>query len=199
MNFISIETITNICSVSLFKKNKIVQTIENTDNFMHSKNLPILFNQLIKKNSLDLKELDFIAISIGPGSYTGIKVGVNFTKGMAYALNIPIVPVNSLDALNYLIVNDKRYYIALYSHKNYIYYQEFENRVAQSKQICNKASLLKKYDIYGYQLDSLDDIITYNEVIPSSYNIGLFASNNYEELATKDYDKISSICISKVS
>ena len=143
--------------------------------------------------------IDFIAISIGPGSYTGIKVGVNFTKGMAYALNIPIVPVNSLDALNYLIVNDKRYYIALYSHKNYIYYQEFENRVAQSKQICNKASLLKKYDIYGYQLDSLDDIITYNEVIPSSYNIGLFASNNYEELATKDYDKISSICISKVS
>ena len=199
MNFISIETITNICSVSLFSNNKIVDTIENSDDLMHSKNLPLLFNELINKNNFNLKDLSFIAISIGPGSYTGIKVGVNFTKGLAYSLNIPVVPVNSFDSLNYLIDNNERYYIALYSHKEHIYYQDFKDGVSQSEQICNKVSVLKKYEIYGYHLDKLDSIISYNETIPSSYSVGLFAIDNYEKLATKEYDSILSICIPKVN
>ena len=144
MNFISIETITNICSLSLFENKKYIDTIESTDDLLHTKNLPLLFNELINKNNFSLSKLDFIAISIGPGSYTGIKVGVNFSKGLGYALNIPLVPVNSLDSINQCIDKKGKYYIALHSHKDYIYYQEFKNGIALSSQSCDRINELKE-------------------------------------------------------
>ena len=198
MNFISIETISNICSISLFEDNQATDTIESSDNMLHSKNLPLLFNEIVKKKKFSLECIDFIAVSIGPGSYTGIKVGVNFTKGLAYGLNIPIVPVNSFDSINTIIDNRDRYYIALYSHKDYIYYQEFKNRIPCSNQKCDKVSVLENYMIYGYQLDKINNM-EYSNIYPSSINVGNFALNNFKKLATKEYDIISSICIAKVS
>tara|TARA_Y100000590_G_scaffold467353_1_gene645966 strand:- start:361 stop:957 length:597 start_codon:yes stop_codon:yes gene_type:complete len=198
MKFISIETISNICSVSLFENNKIKDIIESSDDILHSKNLPLLFNEIVDKNKLSLKSLDFIATSIGPGSYTGIKVGVNFSKGIAYGLDIPIIPVNSFDSINTAINNKGRYYIALYSHKDYIYYQEFKDGFPCTDQMCDTASALKDYMIYGYQLNKINNL-KYIEIYPSSENVGNFAISNYKKLATKDYDIISSICITKVN
>ena len=85
-----------------------------------------------------------MAISIGPGSYTGIKIGVNFTKALAYSLNIPIVPVNSIDSLNFSINQKGKYYIALFSHKDYIFYQKFKDGLAESNQLCDRVLKLNK-------------------------------------------------------
>ena len=111
MKFIAIETITDICSISLFNSDKKIDLLETSEDFAHSKNLPLLFNKIIKKNKISISSLRFLAISIGPGSYTGIKIGVNFTKGLAYSLNIPVVPVNSIDSLNFSINQKGKYYI----------------------------------------------------------------------------------------
>ena len=191
MKFIAIETITDICSISLFNNNKKIDLLESSENFAHSKNLPLLFNKIIKKNKISLSSLKFLAISIGPGSYTGIKIGVNFTKGLAYSLNIPIVPVNSIDSLNFSINQKGKYYIALF-------YQKFKDGLAESDQLCDRVLKLDKYKIFGYQLHNTGKI-KYNKIQPSSLNTGCYAIENYKKLATKDYGSITSICLSKVN
>lgn len=198
MNLIAIETISEICSISLFVKNKNIDTIESSDDIKHTRNLPILFNKLIKRNSFDIKNIDFIAVSIGPGSYTGIKVGVNFSKGLAFGLGIPIVPVNSLEAINYNLNCKQEYYIALFSHKDFVYYQKYENGLAKSTQKCESIKKLYNFKIYGFNLNKIANI-KYDPVKLSSINIGKFANMSYLELGTKDYDSISSLCISRVS
>ena len=198
MKFIAIETITDICSISLFNSDKKIDLLETSEDFAHSKNLPLLFNKIIKKNKISISSLQFVAISIGPGSYTGIKIGVNFTKGLAYSLNIPIVPVNSIDSLNFSINQKGKYYIALFSHKNYIFYQEFKDGLVKSKQICDKVLKLNEYKIFGYQLSNIGKI-KYNKIQPSSLNIGYYAIENYKKFATKDYGSKTSICLSKVN
>ena len=198
MNLIAIETISEICSISLFVKNKNVDTIESSDDIKHTRNLPILFNKLIKRNSLDIKNIDFIAVSIGPGSYTGIKVGVNFSKGLAFGLGIPIVPINSLEAINYNLNCKEEYYIALFSHKDFVYYQKYENGLSKSIQKCESVEKLDNLKIFGFNLNKISNI-KYERVKLSSINIGKFASMNYLDLGTKDYDSISSLCISRVS
>ena len=198
MKFIAIETITDICSISLFNNDKKIDLLESFENFAHSKNLPLLFNKIIKKNKIPLSSLKFLAISIGPGSYTGIKIGVNFAKGLAYSLNIPIVPVNSIDSLNFSINQKGKYYIALFSHKDYIFYQKFKDGLAESNQLCDRVLKLNKYKIFGYQLHNTGKI-KYNKIQPSSLNTGYYAIENYKKLATKDYGSITSICLSKVN
>ena len=54
----------------------------------------------MEENNLNLKELDYIAVTIGPGSYTSIRVGLSISQGIAYSLSIPIVPVNTMDYLH---------------------------------------------------------------------------------------------------
>ena len=198
MNLIAIETISEVCSITLFKKNKNIDTIESSNDIKHTRNLPILFNKLINRNSFDIKNIDYIAVSIGPGSYTGIKVGVNFSKGLAFGLGIPIIPINSLEAINYNLNCKEEYYIALYSHKDFVYYQKYEDGLSKSIQKCESFEKLENLKIFGFNLNKIPNI-KYEQIILSSINIGKFASMNYSDLATKDYDSISSLCISRVS
>ena len=114
MNYLAIDTSTDICSVSLYNDSKY-KTLVKKGIKDHSEYLPVFVKTLLKNNSI---KIDFIALNIGPGSFTGLKVGSSFSKGLAMALNIPIVPVKSFDALSKGINLDS-YYIAIYSHRDF--------------------------------------------------------------------------------
>ena len=95
-----LETATKVCSVSLAKDGEVINTIDLlSENYSHAERLNGLLIDLLKQSNTSLNELDAVAISEGPGSYTGLRIGTSTAKGLCYALDIPLIAVNSLKAL----------------------------------------------------------------------------------------------------
>lgn len=110
MSFIlCIETATEICSVAVSTPNNILALCQSQEKNTHSSQLTILIEKAITLAKITLKQLDAIAISKGPGSYTGLRVGVSMGKGLCYALDKPLIGVPTLQSLvhNLLFVDDK--------------------------------------------------------------------------------------------
>ena len=94
-----IETGTDICSVGLARDGELVSLRESDEGRDHAKNVAVFVDELLRENGVSAEELSAIAVGMGPGSYTGLRIGVSFAKGMCYALNIPLIAIGSLDAL----------------------------------------------------------------------------------------------------
>ena len=98
---LSIETSSKICSVGLLSNGKNLGFIEELDGRKHAELLPEFVEKLLKKNKVQVKLIDAIAVSIGPGSFTGLRVGLSFAKGVAYAIKCPIIPVPTILSIAY--------------------------------------------------------------------------------------------------
>jgi tRNA threonylcarbamoyladenosine biosynthesis protein TsaB len=97
---LNIDTATTNCSVSVSKNKEIVSLFElNEKGYSHAENLHAFIRQAIEKAGITLAALDAIAISKGPGSYTGLRIGVSAAKGLCFALNKPLISVPTLDVL----------------------------------------------------------------------------------------------------
>lgn len=96
---LAIETAVNVCSVSLaFSENEIF-TKESFDFKSHASNLHLFIDELLKTHNVAYDTLNAVAVSSGPGSYTGLRIGVSTVKGICYAHDIPLISVPSLDAM----------------------------------------------------------------------------------------------------
>lgn len=84
-----IETATEICSVALSRGSELIALKEESRGFSHAEKMIPFIDQLLKEAHLLPSELDAIAVSIGPGSYTGLRIGASTAKGLCYALDIP--------------------------------------------------------------------------------------------------------------
>lgn len=96
---LSIETGTDICSVALANDGELMALRESDEGRDHAKKVALFVDELLRETGVQPSDLDAIAVGKGPGSYTGLRIGVSFAKGMCYALNIPLISVGSLDAL----------------------------------------------------------------------------------------------------
>ncbi|MFA6201509.1 MAG: tRNA (adenosine(37)-N6)-threonylcarbamoyltransferase complex dimerization subunit type 1 TsaB [Bacteroidales bacterium] len=94
-----IETATQICSVAIAKDKKIIAKREIDIPNAHSSKLSLLIEEVMKEAQIAYKELSAIAVSKGPGSYTGLRIGVSSAKGFAYALDIPLISIETLKIL----------------------------------------------------------------------------------------------------
>ena len=93
---LSIESGTNTCSVALSNGEKLIDCIESHDQeYNHAKQLTQFIEAILKNTGTDTGQLEAIAVSKGPGSYTGLRIGVSVAKGMCYALNIPLIAPES--------------------------------------------------------------------------------------------------------
>ena len=101
-----IETVTDICSVAICRDNEVIGQLTDSEGMRHSSMLTSLIDQLSKTTEVPLNELEAIAISDGPGSYTGLRVGASTAKGIAMPLDIPIIAIPSLMSLAYPHVVD---------------------------------------------------------------------------------------------
>ncbi|HJR99443.1 MAG TPA: tRNA (adenosine(37)-N6)-threonylcarbamoyltransferase complex dimerization subunit type 1 TsaB [Flavobacterium sp.] len=101
MNYIlNIETATKSCSVSIAKDGKTVVCNEIAEeNFSHAERLHVFIEQSLKEIEITYKDLVAIAVSQGPGSYTGLRIGVSAAKGLCFALGIPLLAVDTLAVL----------------------------------------------------------------------------------------------------
>ena len=95
-----IETSTKSCSVSLSSENKIIACKEEVnEQYYHAEKLTVFITELFKTQDFTIKDLDAIAVSKGPGSYTGLRISVSTAKGLCYALDIPLISVSTLKAM----------------------------------------------------------------------------------------------------
>jgi tRNA threonylcarbamoyladenosine biosynthesis protein TsaB len=94
-----IDTATEVCSVAVFNKNELLVINEIKEGNMHASALTNLIENTINEANITLKQLNAICVSKGPGSYTGLRVGVSTAKGMCYGLNIPLLSVNTLQGI----------------------------------------------------------------------------------------------------
>ena len=96
--YISIETSTDICSVALSADNQVIGFKENKDR-NHASSVAVFVDELLKENNLTAKQLSAVATSLGPGSYTGLRIGTSTAKGIAYSSDIKLVAVDTLQAM----------------------------------------------------------------------------------------------------
>jgi tRNA threonylcarbamoyladenosine biosynthesis protein TsaB len=96
---LGIETATEVCSVAIGKDGVCIAELNNLEGNSHASQLHPMVKKIFQETGFSLNQLDAIAVSKGPGSYTGLRVGVSAAKGFAYALKIPIVAVGTLPAM----------------------------------------------------------------------------------------------------
>ena len=96
---LSIETGTDICSVALANDGELMALRESDEGRDHAKKVALFVDELLRETGVQPSDIDAIAVGKGPGSYTGLRIGVSFAKGMCYALGIPLIAIGSLDAL----------------------------------------------------------------------------------------------------
>lgn len=98
-----IETATKVCSVAL-SLNGIQVAIKETDSdqYIHGESLNLFIQEVVKEAKIELQDLSAVSISSGPGSYTGLRIGVSSVKGLCYGLGIPLIAIPTLESLYFL-------------------------------------------------------------------------------------------------
>ena len=105
---LNIETATKNCSVSLAQDGVILALVElNENNFSHAEKLHTFILETLKNAEKKMQDIDAVAVSSGPGSYTGLRIGVSAAKGLCFALDKPLISITTLSSLANAIVVDK--------------------------------------------------------------------------------------------
>lgn len=99
MTILCIETSTTCCSAAICQDGVAVASRENLSGANHASELPVFIEQLLAEAHDNNWALDAVALSQGPGSYTGLRIGTSIAKGLCYGMNIPLIPVDTLQIL----------------------------------------------------------------------------------------------------
>ncbi len=146
-NILSVTSCLKRCSVAISYHDHIYEINENIDS---AANLAWLSNELIKSNNIDLKQLDGVITSSGPGSFTGIRVAQSFAKGIALSLNLPATSVDYFDVINNIYsstnANHTNKLIIIKSDKSQAYFKVMNNEKV-STGISSYEDLEKKSNI----------------------------------------------------
>jgi len=104
---LNIETSTQVCSVCLSDGGKVIAMRESNDDKSHARLLNIFIDEILKEQNITFSVLDAVAVSKGPGSYTGLRIGVSTAKGLCYAKNIPLIAVHTLESMAHGVIHYK--------------------------------------------------------------------------------------------
>ena len=96
---LNIETATTVCSVALAKDGILLALKEQNGDYSHSENLTLFIEDVCTRSNTKLEDIDAVAVSKGPGSYTGLRIGASTAKGLCYALNKPLIAINTLEQI----------------------------------------------------------------------------------------------------
>lgn len=101
---LSIDSGTEICSVALSRDGEVIALRESTEGRDHARLVAPFVDEVLGESGVEAKDLSAVAVSKGPGSYTGLRIGVSVAKGLCYGLNIPLIGVGSLEALTQVAI-----------------------------------------------------------------------------------------------
>lgn len=200
---LNIETSTTNCSVSLSKEGKTFVLKEDyNDSYSHTERLHIYIDEVLKEADLQGSNLDAIAISKGPGSYTGLRIGVSTAKGLCFALDKPLISVATLEALAHQIKIEKGIIVPMLDARRMeVYSAVFNSEHNQTRetqaQILDAASFneyLEKGKVYfiGNGVEKTKTLITHPNAIfvenklPSANEMSKLAFDKYKKNDIED-------------
>ena len=203
---LNIETSTKACSVALHKNGELIVSREDvTTNFSHSEKLLKFISKLFSDARLSLSDLDAIAVSMGPGSYTGLRIGVSTAKGLCYGLDIPLISISTLKAMSFgmaLEIKADLYCPMIDARRMEVYSAFFDINNTEVRKIqadiidenSYKKELEKKVVFFGDGSEKIKEKIKHENAMfisnihPSAKNMGLlsyqkFTKSLFEDLA----------------
>jgi len=202
MKILAIETSVKESSIAIMDNNDCYELFVDSKNDT-AKSLPILVEHALKKTKNSFQDLDAIAISMGPGSFTGLRVGLSYTKGLSLSLDIPIIPIstfesminiakpNSSSIINTIIHSHSTFvYNAEYELKNNLYLPTIEPRLVDISDIEYKKNSLVIY-VGKEEIMNTMNTENINSIILNASSIAILGNNNYDSLKTKSLDNLS--------
>lgn len=180
-----ISTYSELITIGLFKDNTLIMQKEKESEKSHSIYLVPMIDEILKENNIECQDLSEILVVNGPGSFTGIRLGVTVAKTLAYTLNIPIKTISSIEAISASIKDDNK--IITISDTKGKYLGIFENN-----QLVNELMYLKNTDYEQY-------INNYNYPIYEDSKLDLQSINNYSlEIAPTPAHAVKAIYIKEI-
>ena len=191
MNILAIESASTVCGTALFLNSKLVELDEITQPRIHGERLPVIVSNILSNHSVEVADLTGIAVSAGPGSYTGLRIGMSLAKGLAAATGIPIISVPTLEVMNAGIARQGLYWVLLHSHKSVVFAQRFCSGKPDSEIKCELFSSEKYLQRFGFNLDTVCDFSEYESTPPSAKFVGELALQFYDIWVESDLNQIT--------
>ena len=108
MKVLAMDTSSKICSVAIIEDNKVLKEMHNESQLEHSQTLMPMIKNILEEQNLKITDMDLFASSIGPGSFTGTRIGIATVKAFSDATKIPVVGINSLEAQGYSVLRNEQ-------------------------------------------------------------------------------------------
>lgn len=202
MKILSIDTASNICGVSILEDTNLLYKLDTDTGRTHSENLMPMIRQAFVETNLSLKDIGLIVCDKGPGSFTGIRIGLATAKAFHDSLSIPCIGISSLESLAYNTKNDKteseyicsimdcknnNCYFALYEKKNNCFETLIE---PQAESILGALAILKSYCDDTLENDFLKFIGDGSEIYKSNI-CEVFSNASFAETSLNCLDSYS--------
>lgn len=202
---LSIETATKVCSVALHRDGELLGSQELHVDRSHSEYLAVMIKDLINYAGVETKELSAVAVSKGPGSYTGLRIGVSTAKGICFGLDIPLISVNSLFAMAfevnkynlnaydlcpmldarrmevYCLITDHKLNIKQETHSKILEDGSFDNEIKENPILFFGNGMPKSREL----LEKNENAFFVDDIYPKALNIGFLA---HEKFKNKDFE-----------
>jgi len=204
---LNIETSTKNCSVSLSCDGCLIDLIEKSgENYTHGERLHPFINKIIENSKINFSKLSAISVSKGPGSYTGLRIGVSAAKGLCYSLNIPLISLNSLSILANKVKVSEGTLLApmIDARRMEVYTQilDYKYKIVKNTwaELINKNSfkeLMNQNDILAFGIGSNKSIniiknprynVLHHDYEPSAKNM---IENSYKKYLNKEFENIA--------
>lgn len=203
---LNLETATTNCSVSVAKDGVVLAIKQHdTPNYSHSEQLHVFIEDVLKDAQLELSQLEAVAVSKGPGSYTGLRIGVSAAKGLCFSLDVPLISIATLESMAHQ-VNDNNYdYVIslLDARRMEVYSAIFDKNHNQIR--ATDAEIIDENSFQDYWEDSRvilvgsgaekcrevlnsSNIEFASSVVPSSKEMGKLS---YQKYVSKDFEDVA--------
>jgi len=200
---LNIETSTKNCSVSISKNGELIAIKElNNGNYSHAEVLHSFINKVIVLAGISINDLSAVAVSKGPGSYTGLRIGVSAAKGLCFSLNIPLISIDTLQSLAHSIAEKKGVIIPMldarrmevYSSVLDVNYKQIREIKAEIIDVNSFATYLEKGNVYflGDGAEKCKEVISHTNAIfvdekyPSAKEMCSLAYEKYKKNDIED-------------
>lgn len=182
MKVLAIDTSSKICSVSLLENDEVIDELNLDDGRTHSENLMPLIDEILNKNNMNINKIEMLACCVGPGSFTGIRIGVATIKPIAEVLKIKIASVTSLETLARNVEDEETIVSLIDARNNQVYAGIFDKEYNKKQEYMAEdinvvIETLKKYDnivCVG------DGAILHQELLSKSLSNVKFANTNVQ-------------------
>ena len=202
---LNLETTTTNCSVSIGINNEVAVLKEDKEGgYSHAEKLHVFIEEALAEVNLQLNDLDAIAVSKGPGSYTGLRIGVSAAKGLCYSLGIPLISISTLEALAHQVTPENKeevivpmldarrmeVYTAVYSSEKLLI-SPIEAKILEAHSFDNYFSDFHPVHFIGNGVKKFEEISSaknafFIDVLPSAKEMVKLAEAKYKISDTED-------------